>query len=135
GFCLRTGSAGFLVEADSTLIRSSIPSRLMAMRGLRPNGEPKLVRRVSMTMPSIGRCREQMRVGGGFQQLGRARARADQLSTGDDEIDGFRAFAFFVRLDIERDPLPFIQRLEPGSFDGGYVDEHIAPAIVRLDET
>src|SRR5262245_32937172 len=55
-------------------------------------------------------------------------------SAGDDEVDGLRAFAFLVGLDIERDALSFGQRLEPGTLDGGDVHEHIAPAVVRLDE-
>src|SRR5262245_61322862 len=55
-------------------------------------------------------------------------------SAGDDEVDGLRAFAFLVGLDIERDALSFGQRLEPGTLDGGDVHEHIAPAVIRLDE-
>ena len=44
GFCWRSGSDGSVVVADSTFTLPSSPSTLTAMRALRPNGEPKLVR-------------------------------------------------------------------------------------------
>src|SRR5262249_8650273 len=55
-------------------------------------------------------------------------------SAGDDEINGLGAFAFLIRLDIERDALSFSQRLEPSPLDRGDVHEHVTSTVVRLDE-
>src|SRR5450830_1797324 len=55
-------------------------------------------------------------------------------SSGNDQVHGLRAFALLVGLDIEADLLSLVQALETGLFHGGDVDEHIACAIVRLDE-
>src|SRR5665811_1828870 len=54
--------------------------------------------------------------------------------SGDDQVHGLRAFALLVRFNIEADALSLVQALESGLFHGGDVDEHIACAIVRLDE-
>src|SRR5262245_751548 len=54
---------------------------------------------------------------------------------GDDKVDRFRALAFFIRLDVERKTLSFVQRLETCTFDRGDVHEHIAPTILGLDES
>src|SRR5215510_1634144 len=56
-------------------------------------------------------------------------------SAGDDEVHRLRPLALLVGLDVEGDALPLGQRLEPGTLDRGDVHEHVAPAIVRLDET
>src|SRR6185437_13610032 len=56
-------------------------------------------------------------------------------SAGDDEVDGLRAFALFVGLDIETDALAFIERLQARALDRGDVHEHIAAAVIRLDES
>src|SRR5665213_98570 len=53
-------------------------------------------------------------------------------SAGDDQVHGLRAFALFVRFDIETDLLAFVQAFESGLFHGRDVHEHIAPAIIRL---
>src|SRR5882724_9349327 len=63
-----------------------------------------------------------------------AATRGARRSTRDDEIDGFRALALLVGLDVEGDALSLVQRLEPGALDGGDVHEDIAPAVVRFDE-
>src|SRR5438105_2305768 len=132
GFCLRTGSPGSWVEADSILTRWSSPSRLTAMRGLRPNGELKLVRSVGMRVAPSCRYLERAPVAGPCQQIGKRRA---ENSAGDHEVYGFRALAFFVGLYIERDPLPFHQGLQSGAFDRSDMNEDIAPAVIGLDES
>src|SRR5438128_2391899 len=48
GFCCTSGSLSSCVDAGSTLILPSRPSTLVAMRALRPNGDPRLVRKVTM---------------------------------------------------------------------------------------
>ena len=53
---------------------------------------------------------------------------------GNDEVYSLGAFAFLVGLDIEGDALPFRKRFEPGPLDGGDVHEHVAAAIIGLDE-
>src|SRR5262249_7138581 len=55
-------------------------------------------------------------------------------SAGDDEVDGLRTLALFIGLDVEGEALPLAQRFEPGPLDGGDVHEHVAAAIVGLDE-
>ena len=60
--------------------------------------------------------------------------RSLSLSAGDDEIDRLWPFAFFVGLDIETDTLSFSQAFHTGLFDCGDVNEHIASAVIRLDE-
>src|SRR5262249_32205486 len=55
-------------------------------------------------------------------------------SAGDDEIDGFWTLALFVRLDVERDTLAFVERLHASTLDCGDVHEHVASAVVGLDE-
>src|SRR5262249_60862018 len=37
-------------------------------------------------------------------------------------------------LDVEGEALPLAQRFEPGPLDRGDVHEHVAPAVVGLDE-
>src|SRR3954469_5969408 len=56
-------------------------------------------------------------------------------SAGDHEVHGLRAFAFFVRFDIEVDTLTFVERCHSGALDRRDVDEHVAAAVVGLDET
>src|SRR5258706_47571 len=55
-------------------------------------------------------------------------------SAGDDEVDGFRALALLVGLDVEGEALPLAQRFEPGLLDRGDVHEHVAATVVGLDE-
>src|SRR5438876_421809 len=50
------------------------------------------------------------------------------------EVDRFRALALLVRLDLEGDALPLGEILQPGALHGGDVHEHVAAAVVRLDE-
>src|SRR5581483_7642740 len=52
----------------------------------------------------------------------------------DDKVHRFRAFAFLVGFDVEADALTFVQSLEARLFDRGNVHEHVASAVVRLDE-
>src|SRR5262245_7575987 len=54
--------------------------------------------------------------------------------SGHHEIDRFRPLAFFVRLDVEADALSFGQRLQARALDRGNVHEHVAAAVIRLDE-
>src|SRR3954464_5945177 len=78
---------------------------------------------------------------GEHRALSRERADAEQehgawtASTGDDEINGLGAFAFFVRLDVESDVLTLVQRFQPGALDGRDVYEHVTATVVRFDET
>src|SRR3974390_2835692 len=55
-------------------------------------------------------------------------------SAGDHQIHGLGAFAFLVWLHIEADALALIERLQSGRLHGGDVYEHVAPAIIWLDE-
>src|SRR5690349_12750061 len=52
----------------------------------------------------------------------------------DHQVDRLGAFALLVRLNLEGDALSFGQILQSRPFDRGDVHEHIASAIVRLDE-
>src|SRR3954462_2770118 len=56
-------------------------------------------------------------------------------SAGDHEVHGLRALALLVRLDIEVDALTFVERCHSGALDRRDVDEHVAAAVVGLDET
>src|SRR6266850_1211007 len=55
-------------------------------------------------------------------------------SAGDDQVHGLRTLALLVGLDIEVDALTFVERFQSGAFHRRDVHEHVAPAIVRLDE-
>src|SRR2546421_835919 len=55
-------------------------------------------------------------------------------SARDHQVHGLRALALLVRLDVERDALTFVERFLPGVFHRRDVHEHVASAIVRLDE-
>src|SRR6516162_11494179 len=68
------------------------------------------------------------------QASGQDARRDARGSTRDDQIDRLGALALLVGLDLERDALALVERLEPGPLDSSDVHEHIAPAIVRLDE-
>src|ERR1700686_2224708 len=61
--------------------------------------------------------------------------RGNVTSSGDDEIDRFRALALLVGLDIEADALALDQRFQPSAFNSGDVHEYVAAAVVGLDET
>src|SRR5271156_1902746 len=61
--------------------------------------------------------------------------RGNVTSSGDDEIDRFRALTLLVGLDIEADALTLDQRFQPRTFNSGDVHEHVAAAVVGLDET
>src|SRR4051812_1998819 len=50
------------------------------------------------------------------------------------KVHRLRAFAFLVRFDLEGDTLSFDQILQSCSFDCGDVNEHVAAAIIGLDE-
>src|SRR5712671_4622322 len=50
------------------------------------------------------------------------------------QVDRLGAFALLVRFDLECDALSFGQVLQPGSLHRGDVDEHIAAAVIGLDE-
>src|SRR5262249_34822104 len=51
-----------------------------------------------------------------------------------DEIDRLGALALLVRLDLEGNALSFGQILQPGPLDSCDVNEHVAAAVVGLDE-
>src|SRR5262249_27191045 len=138
GFCRLIGSAGSWVEAGSTLTLPSRPSTLMAMRALRPNGGPKPVRRVTMGQrcpswppPAPSTIADKWK---SRQSAARQRGPVGAQLTGDDEIYGLGAFAFLIGLDIEGDPLSFIQRFEPGPLDRRDMHENVTPPVIRLDE-
>ena len=50
------------------------------------------------------------------------------------KVHRLRPLALPVRLDLEGDPLAFGEILQARALNGGDVDEHVAAAIVRLDE-
>src|SRR3977135_3550081 len=54
--------------------------------------------------------------------------------SGNREVDRLRALALLVRFDLERNALSFGQILQPSPLYCGDVNEHIAAAIVGLDE-
>src|SRR5947209_11374542 len=56
-------------------------------------------------------------------------------SAADDQIYRFGALALLVRLDVEADALPLVERFQARTLDRGDVHEHVATAVVRLDET
>jgi hypothetical protein len=56
-------------------------------------------------------------------------------SAGHDQVYGLWALTLFVRLNIEADSLTFVQSFQSGLLDRGDVDEHITPAVVRLNES
>src|ERR1043166_8076655 len=68
--------------------------------------------------------------------IGIAAERADRVrqSAGDDQVDRLRTLALLVGLDVEVDALAFVERFQPGALDCRDVHEHVAAAIVRLDE-
>ena len=116
----------------------SRPSTLAAMRTLRPNGEAATsCAAINMATPSVFGV---MRGSGCARRSGVAppARRSDAAVSRDqpviDEVDGLRTLALLVGLDVEGDALSFGQRLQPGPLDGGDVHEHVASAVVRLDE-
>src|ERR1700728_2809382 len=70
----------------------------------------------------------------------RANGPCSQLScapislAGNNEVDGFRALALLVGLDLEGDALSFKQRFQSGALHGSDVHEHISPAVIRFNE-
>src|SRR5436305_14657124 len=50
------------------------------------------------------------------------------------QIHRLRALAFLVGLDLEGDALSFGEVLQSGALHRGDVDEHVAAAVIRLDE-
>src|ERR1700688_4126388 len=50
------------------------------------------------------------------------------------QVDRLGAFALLVRFDLECDALSFGQVLQPRALHRGDVNEHIAAAVIRLDE-
>src|SRR6266481_2069887 len=50
------------------------------------------------------------------------------------QVDRLGAFALLVRFDLECDALPFGQVLQPGPLHCRDVNEHIAAAVIGLDE-
>src|SRR5262249_32250174 len=61
--------------------------------------------------------------------------RQSLVSTGDDQVHRLRPLAFLVGLNIERDALPLVQRLQPSALNSGDMHEYVPPAVIRLDET
>src|ERR1700679_2939873 len=59
---------------------------------------------------------------------------AVQILAGNNQVYRLRTLAFLVRLDVETDMLPFGQRFQPRTLNSGDVHEHIAAAVIRLDE-
>jgi hypothetical protein len=51
-----------------------------------------------------------------------------------DQVNRLGAFALLVRFDLERNTLSFSQILQSRPLDGRDVNEHIATAIIGLDE-
>src|SRR4029077_18246352 len=50
------------------------------------------------------------------------------------QVDRLGAFALLVRFDLECNALSFGQIFQSGPLDGGDVNEHIAAAVIGLDE-
>src|SRR5215212_10186241 len=122
GFCVRRESFASVGSAFSTLISLSKPRMPIASLILRPNGEGGEERKIIM-----------------FRILQRRRcSRVTSVkrlrSAGDDQVHGLGAFALLVRLNVEREALTFVQRFHAGALDCRDVHEHVASAVVRLDE-
>src|SRR5580698_9807126 len=146
GFCSRTLSFASDVSAASTFTSLSRPSKAIAIRILRPNGEAGDERSIIMETPSLEFQGD--RAGDSAKESRSARAphgllqsrrraptrRAVQALAGNNEIYRLRTLTFLVRLNVEIDPLTFGQRFQARTFNSGDVHEHIAAAIIRLDE-
>src|SRR5665213_374983 len=131
-------SLGSLRSVSRTSILSVRPSRLAAMRTLRPNGEAGDERNIIMREYFAVAAAGKRPAAVGFQALWRmahATGVRIRVSSAHDQIDRLGPFALLVGFDIEADLLAFIQALHSGCFDRGDVHEHIARAVVRFDET
>src|SRR5262249_24243011 len=62
------------------------------------------------------------------------KSRSRGRSTADDQIDCFGALALVVGLDVEADTLSLVERLEACALHCRDVYEHVATAVIRLDE-
>src|SRR5918997_424833 len=60
---------------------------------------------------------------------------AAKISAGDHQVNSLGAFALLVRFNLKAEPLAFVQRFQPRTFDCGDVHEDVTPAVVRLHET
>src|SRR5262249_7202311 len=136
GFCLLNESESSCVDAGSITILPSRPRMLTPSLTLRPNGEPIEVRTLGMDNISIspGTGAKPVAATSKYHYDGRSLWTRPRRSARDDEVHGLGAFAFLVGLHIEGYPLSFVKRLQAGTLDCGDVYEHVAPAIVRLDE-
>src|ERR1051326_6911600 len=79
--------------------------------------------------------RNAMRVGAYRCLSGGVTAAENPSAAGDGEIDSLRPLALLVGLDVEADALTFVERLQSGALDRGDVNEDVATAVVRLDES
>src|SRR5436190_20183495 len=119
-----------MVSAGSMAISRSSPSIAAAIRILRTKGDDGEWRSVSMKKYG-DRWPRPASESDGDQRTNGTAARA---LAGDDEIDRLRTLALLVGLDVQGDALSLGQRFEPGPLDRGDVHEHVAAAVVRLDE-
>src|SRR5476651_2736027 len=113
-----------------TSILSARSSRSAAMRTLRTKGEKGEERKSIMAIGSAA-------AGAGCIARGCLLSNLKSCAplrwlAGNDQVHGFRAFALFIRFDVEADLLPLVQALEACLFDGRDVHEHVASAVVRF---
>src|SRR6185295_6705407 len=140
GFCRRIESAASVGSAFSIVTSFSRPRMPSASFTLRPNGEGGEERRIIMR--NFSRLREE-------RSMARQRAASFALTmriagetridapgglAGHDQVDGRRTLALLVGLDVEVDALAFVERFQAGALDRRDVHEHVATAVVRLDE-
>src|SRR5437764_3135339 len=123
GFCLRNESPASVGSAFSIVTSLSKPRMPIASLILRPNGEGGEERRIIIFGQSTGRALS-------------ARQFTESVirSAGDHQVHGLRALALLVRLDVEREALTFVERFHAGALHRRVVHEHVASAVVGLDE-
>src|SRR3979490_3178428 len=112
----------------------------MSMISARPNWQSATFRKpnnrhrrgagISCTPPRSERSRAQSNFC--RQELGPLSS--ESVSSRNHQVDRLGAFALLVRFDLERNALSLCQILQSGPLDGGDVNEHIAAAVIGLDE-
>src|ERR1041385_6080695 len=100
------GSAGLLRSVSWISTLSARPSSAMAMRTLRPKGDAGLERRIMGQILAMAGDRP------ATCDVGNA---VEFLSARDDQVNGFRALALLVGLDVEADALPLVEGFQPRS--------------------
>src|ERR1041384_567751 len=114
GFCRRSESPASVGSAFSIVTSFSRPRMPSASFTLRPNGEGGEERRIIIGDTGCGesaQCAPARRIVRADNRGGRRASRkVSGASAGDHQVDGLRAFALLVGLDVEVDALAFVER-------------------------